>query len=72
VRSRGERVTRRTHFEQRVRPLYDTLEAILAEARALRRRLELLAVARQIAFEQLRPAGGSDRALDLSHANRVF
>jgi hypothetical protein len=65
-------VTRRPHFEQRVRPLYDTLETILAEARALRRRLELLAVARQIAFEQLRPVSGSDRALDLSHANRVF
>jgi hypothetical protein len=65
-------VTTRTHFEQRVRPLCDAFETILAEARALRRRLELLAEARQIAFEQLRPASGSDRTLDLRHANRVF
>jgi hypothetical protein len=66
-------MTTRTHFEQqRGRRLYDTFETILAEARALRRRLELLAEARQIAFEQLRPARGSSRALDLRHANRVF
>jgi hypothetical protein len=49
-----------------------TFETILAEARALRRRLELLAEARQLAFDQLRPACGSGRALDLRHANRVF
>jgi hypothetical protein len=72
VRTRGKMVTTRTHFEQRAKPLYDTLETILAEARALRRRLELLAEARQIAFEELRPARGSGPALDLRHANRVF
>ena len=62
----------RTHYEQRVKPLYDAFEAMLSEARALRRRLALLAEARQIALEQLRPARGSARALDLRHANRVF
>jgi hypothetical protein len=52
--------------------LHDTLDTILAEARALRHHIELLAEARQIAFEQLRPARGSARAHDLRHANRVF
>jgi hypothetical protein len=65
-------MTRQKHIERRVKTLQDTFDTILAEARALRRRLELLAEARQIAFEQLRPARGSARALDLRHANRVF
>jgi hypothetical protein len=29
MRSRDKMVTTRTHFEQRVRPLYDTFETIL-------------------------------------------
>jgi len=72
MRSRGKMVTTRTHFEQRVRALFDTFETILAEARALRLRLELLAEARQIAVEQLRLERGARRTLDLRHADRVF
>jgi hypothetical protein len=60
-----------THFEQRTARLYGTVETILAEARALRRRLELLAEARQMVSDELRPARGSG-PLDLRHANRVF
>ena len=62
----------RMHIERRVRALHGTLDTILTEARALRRRLELLAEARQAALDKLRPATRPARALDLRHANRVF
>jgi hypothetical protein len=65
-------VAMRKHFVRRVKSLHDTLDTILAEARALRRHLERLAEARQIAHEQLRPARGRAGDLDLRHANRVF
>jgi predicted ribosome quality control (RQC) complex YloA/Tae2 family protein len=70
--SRQTIVTTRKHIERRIKTLHDTLETILAEARALRRHLELLAEARQMALEKLRPARRSARTLDLRHANRVF
>jgi hypothetical protein len=57
---------------ERLSALQRTLDTLLTEARALRRRLELLAEARQISMADLRPAGRSARYLNLRHANRVF
>ena len=56
----------------RLRVLRDTLDAVLAEGRALRHRLELLCKAREISVTELRLAGQTAHYLDLRHANRVF